>query len=121
MNSEKWQKIKAIFNEAVELSPAEAEAFLRSQNGAGDEILEEARKLLAAEKQNRFEKPIAVVSNLITDAADVRIFDLSGRVIERGQARVNAEMLIGGKLAPGAYFIEVRHGDLSKKIKVIKL
>jgi hypothetical protein len=56
-----------------------------------------------------------------TEVADVLVFDLSGRVVERTSARTNADVVVGSKLTPGVYFIEVRHGDLSKKIKVIKL
>ena len=57
MNPEKWQKIKAIFNEAVELAPDERESFLQIREGADAEIFAEVRKLLAAEKQNNFAEP----------------------------------------------------------------
>ncbi|MEP6900530.1 MAG: protein kinase [Actinomycetota bacterium] len=67
MNSEKWQKIKAIFNEAVELDSAECEAFLQNQNGTDAGLLAEVRQLLAAEKQNNFEKPVAGVAHLWQD------------------------------------------------------
>lgn len=62
MNSEKWQKIKAIFNEAIELDSAECEAFLQNLDDA--EIRAEVRKLLEAEKENNFAEPIANLSNL---------------------------------------------------------
>lgn len=65
MNPEKWKKIKAIFNEAVELPPDEWEFVLNSQDGDADaEILAEVRKLLTAEKQNNFAEPVANLSHL---------------------------------------------------------
>ena len=62
MKSENWQKIKIVFNEAVELAPAECEAFLNKQTDKA--ILPEVRKLLAAEKQNNFAAPVANLSHL---------------------------------------------------------
>lgn len=67
MNPEKWQKIKAIFNETVELSPAECENYLNSFDGSNEDILAEVRKLLEAEKKDDFENPIADVSHLWRD------------------------------------------------------
>ena len=64
MKPEKWQKIKAIFNEAVELAPDEWEFLLSANNGGDPEILAEVRKLLAAEKKNNFESPLADVAHL---------------------------------------------------------
>ncbi|HEY8560239.1 MAG TPA: protein kinase [Pyrinomonadaceae bacterium] len=64
MDSEKWQRIKAIFNEAVELAPAAQASFLDSQTSADAEILAEVRNLLAAERKNDFADPIAGVAHL---------------------------------------------------------
>jgi len=62
MNSEKWQKIKEIFNQAIELDSVECEAFLKNQTDA--EIITQVRELLDAEKENNFAEPIANFSNL---------------------------------------------------------
>ncbi|HRH44383.1 MAG TPA: serine/threonine-protein kinase, partial [Pyrinomonadaceae bacterium] len=62
MNPEKWQKIKELFNQAVEMSPTECEIFL--QNLADAEIRSEVLKLIEAEKQNNFAEPVANLSNL---------------------------------------------------------
>ena len=62
MNPEKWNKIKALFNEAVELDSARQQLFLDQQND--EEIIGEVRKLLAAEKQNNFDQPVAQLSQL---------------------------------------------------------
>ncbi len=69
MNPEKWQKIKAIFNEAVELDSADRESFLNSKSETNEEILAEVRQLIAAEKHHHFEKPIAQVGHLWRDEA----------------------------------------------------
>lgn len=61
MNSEKWQQIKAVFNDAVEMNPADCEAFLLN----GDEDIRlEVLKLLEAEKENNFAQPVANLSGL---------------------------------------------------------
>ncbi len=62
MNSEKWQKIKEIFNQAIELDSVECETFLKNQTDA--EIITQVRELLEAEKENNFAEPIADLSNL---------------------------------------------------------
>ena len=67
MNPEKWQKIKTIFNEAIELAPEDHDAFLKNHNGIDAEILAEVRNLLAAEKDDNFEQPIASLANLWQD------------------------------------------------------
>jgi hypothetical protein len=62
------------------------------------------------------------IESISTDFAEVRVFDLSGRIVERASAvPTNKEVTLGRNLSPGVYFVEVVHGDLSKKIKVIKL
>ncbi len=51
MNSEKWQKIKSIFDEAVEFAPAEREKFLATAS-IDDEILAEVKKMFAADEES---------------------------------------------------------------------
>jgi serine/threonine protein kinase/tetratricopeptide (TPR) repeat protein len=67
MSPEQWRKIKALFNEAVELAPAEREFLFNSQDRTDAEILAQVRKLLAAEKKNNFENPVAGVAHLWRD------------------------------------------------------
>jgi len=45
MNSQEWQEVKRIFSEAVELSAAESDAFLKNHSSADAEILAEVWKL----------------------------------------------------------------------------
>jgi hypothetical protein len=62
-----------------------------------------------------------VVESNTSEVADVRVLDLSGRVIERLPATpTNVEVTLGAKLAPGVYFIEVSTGSDKKMVKVVK-
>jgi serine/threonine protein kinase len=113
MSPENWQKIKALFNEAVELEAAESEAFLEAQTGASTEILAEVRRLLAAEKQNNFEKPVASLAHLWQeDAAE----DFIGQEI--GNYRVVREIGRGGM---GIVFEAVREGGDFSQTVALKL
>ncbi len=113
MNPENWQKIKAIFNEAVELESADGEAFLRSQNGAGDEILAEVRRLLAAEKYHNFEKPVANLTHLWHDESAE---DYIGREI--GNYKIKREIGRGGM---GIVFEAVRETDEFSQTAALKI
>jgi hypothetical protein len=63
-----------------------------------------------------------MIESISTDVADVMVYDISGRIVERAPATATTvDVTVGRNLAPGVYFVEVRHGDLSKKIKVVKL
>jgi len=63
---------------------------------------------------------VKVQSNLM-DNVDVVVYDVTGRVMEAkpGQS-VESNIIIGQKLVPGIYIIEVRQGDEVKKVKVVK-
>lgn len=64
MNPERWDKIKEIFSQAADLPPADREFFLSSYPNSEAAIIDEVRRLLAADENPRFEKPIAIVSPL---------------------------------------------------------
>lgn len=51
MNAEKHQRVKAIFQEAVDLQPSEREAYIRQASGGDNEILTELRELLANHRE----------------------------------------------------------------------
>jgi serine/threonine protein kinase len=51
MDPEKWQKVKSVFNDVIELEPGRREDFLAS-NTAGNEILEEVRRMLGADDES---------------------------------------------------------------------
>jgi hypothetical protein len=62
------------------------------------------------------------ISSTTTDKADVRVLDLSGRVVERlPSTPTNTEVRLGRELSPGVYFVEVRSGEEVKMTKVVKL
>jgi len=113
MSPEKWQKIKAIFNEAVELAPDEWEFVLSAQNGADAEILAEVRKLLAAEKLNNFENPVADVAHLWRDE---EAEDFIGKQI--GDYKITREIGRGGM---GVVFEAVREGEDFSQTVALKI
>jgi eukaryotic-like serine/threonine-protein kinase len=69
MNSERWQKVKGLFDAVVELAPSEREKFLAESCGADDELRRDVEKLLASsdEAESFMESPAAkeVVSQII--------------------------------------------------------
>ena len=63
---------------------------------------------------------VKITSNL-TDNADVVLYDVTGRIMETKAAQaVDAEIILGQNLTSGIYIIEVKQGDASKKIKVVR-
>lgn len=53
--------------------------------------------------------------------ADIVVYDLAGRAIEKHTALpVGADVAVGKDLAPGIYMIQVTHGGQSKMVKVTK-
>ncbi|HEY0459917.1 MAG TPA: protein kinase [Pyrinomonadaceae bacterium] len=113
MNPEKWQKIKAIFNEAVELAPDEWEFLFNSQNGVDTEILAEVRKLLAAERKNNFENPVAAVTHLWNESETE---DFIGQQI--GDYKILREIGRGGM---GVVFEAVRTRDDFSQTVALKI
>jgi eukaryotic-like serine/threonine-protein kinase len=113
MSPENWQKIKAIFNEAVELDSAEAELFLQNEPGTNAEILAEVRQLLAAEKQNNFEKPVANLTHLWQDKSAE---DFVGKEI--GNYKITREIGRGGM---GIVFEALRETDDFSQTVALKL
>ncbi len=111
MKPENWQQIKAIFNEAVELSNDEYEAFLNNQSDA--EIVGEVRKLLVAERENNFAEPVANLSHLWQDE---RAEDFIGRQI--GNYKITKEIGRGGM---GIVFEASREGADFSQIAALKL
>jgi Concanavalin A-like lectin/glucanases superfamily/SprB repeat/Secretion system C-terminal sorting domain len=64
---------------------------------------------------------IKIESNEV-DYADVIVYDLTGRVMEsKPNQQVGSEITLGHNLTNGMYIIEIRNGDLSRKMKVVKM
>jgi hypothetical protein len=56
------------------------------------------------------------------DRITVRISDLAGRLVESKNNLVGSQQIrIGSNLKPGVYFVQLRQGNETKKIKLIKL
>jgi eukaryotic-like serine/threonine-protein kinase len=49
MTDDRWQRVKALFQAAVEKSPAERAAFLAAEVGDDDQLRGEVESLLAAD------------------------------------------------------------------------
>lgn len=113
MSPENWQKIKLIFNEAVELDPAECDIFLRKQTGIDQEIIEEVKKLIIAEKLDNFQEPIANVSELWQDET---VEDFIGKRI--GNYEITNEIGRGGM---GIVFEVVRETEDFSQTLALKL
>ena len=111
MNPEKWQKIKEIFNQAIEMGSVDSDAFLMQQKDA--EIIEEVRKLLDAEKQNKFAVPVANLSQIWREESLENYIgqEISGYKIIR-------EIGFGGM---GIVFEAVRQKDDFTQIVALKL
>lgn len=70
MNSERWQKIKGLFDAASEIAPAKRERFLANACGDDVNLCREVEKLLASfeNAESFMEKPAAAeVASLIVD------------------------------------------------------
>jgi serine/threonine protein kinase/tetratricopeptide (TPR) repeat protein len=107
MNPEKWQKIKEIFNEAIEMDSAQCETFLQKQTD--EELVSEVRKLIEAEKENNFAQPVANLSQIwLEESAENYI----GKEI--GGYKIVREIGFGGM---GIVFEAVRRkDDFSQKV-----
>ncbi len=53
MNDERWQRVKALFQDAVERPPDERDAFLTSATAGDEELRREVESLLASDANDR--------------------------------------------------------------------
>ncbi len=114
MDSENWKKVKALLDEALELSPAERSAFLRRADHA-PEIIAEAESLLS------FETAAADMMNLSaaefgSDLLNDEDKDLTGTMI--GPFEITGEIGVGGM---GAIYRAERRDGKFLQIVALKL
>lgn len=112
MNAIKWQKVKSVFNDVIELEPGLREDFLAS-NTADDEILEEVRRMLEADDESLIvHSPFSKLAEISTNG---------NKPPEKiGNYKIARELGRGGM---GVVYEAVRDdGEFSQKaaIKIIK-
>ncbi len=64
---------------------------------------------------------LTVQSSSPADAATIRVFDMSGRMLQEKRAQVGEAVRLGDGLAAGNYLVQVIQGNNMKSLKVIKL
>lgn len=110
MEPEKWQKVKSIFNDVIDLDPEDQESFLAS-TGADKEILAEVRQMLSADDESLIQhSPFSKLSEEAANALPEKI----------GHYKVLREVGRGGM---GIVYEAVRDdGEFSQRaaIKIIK-
>jgi serine/threonine-protein kinase len=114
MDAEQWRLVQELFDGAVDLPPAEREAFLHDRCGSDEKLLEEVLSLIGAD-----EKQYSLLDRPATDLFDiVPEVSLVGRSI--GAYRIVEKIAAGGM---GAVFLAERaDGQYSQKValKLIK-
>ncbi len=115
MNSENWQKIKAIFYPALELPEGERLDFVKEKCGDDDALCEEIKVLLASSQKSTtfIEKPAFAVSELVV-AREKR--NLIGQKI--GAYKIERELGRGGM---GAVYLAKRADKEFEKNVAVKL
>jgi hypothetical protein len=64
---------------------------------------------------------IRILSNTY-DYADISVYDVNGKLAEKlNRQPMGTDLVIGKTLRAGIYFVEVRNGNATEKIKVVKL
>jgi tetratricopeptide (TPR) repeat protein len=113
-----WSQIKELFHAAVELTPHDREAFLRSNRAGSDEVHREVAALLSAHESagDFIQQPALVDVGLVADDESNRSAAVTGQQI--GSYRIIRELGRGGM---GAVYLAVRADESFDKQVALKL
>ena len=112
---------KTIAGGGDEQNPAGQEAVdkLVEQFGIGKLMADQAFDMVLFPNPTKTDFRIRIQS-VIGEKAEVRVFDVTGRIVEQASIKTNVDEVVGRNLAPGAYIIEVAHGGHVKKTRAVK-
>jgi len=113
MNPEKWNLVKDIFSEAVELLPHERPTFIQGRSRGDESVIREVTALLQSDEEAQafIEEPAVDISRLLVDETE-----LTGKMI--GPYLIEAEVGRGGM---GAVYKAIRSDEHFEKRVAIKL
>ncbi len=119
MTPERWQQVRQIFHEAVDLPLAARQAFLHRSCKDDGALLREVISLLAADREDDFLEVPAVAQGILPQAGsepEDAEPDFPARI---GSYRIDRLIARGGM---GAVYLAFREGEFTKKValKVIK-
>jgi serine/threonine protein kinase len=115
MDSNRWNKVQALFEAALERQPAEREVFLREASVGDSALYDEVKALLEADA-----KPHSLLNGFAGDAIDLpEALSLEGKLI--GVYRLVRQIGAGGM--GEVYLAERADGQFEQKValKLIKL
>jgi len=113
MTPEKWNLVKDIFSEAVELLPHERSSFIEGRSRGDETVVQEVNALLQSDEEAEafIEEPAVDISRLLADETE-----LAGKKI--GPYLIEAEVGRGGM---GAVYKAIRADEHFEKRVAIKL
>ncbi len=120
MTPEQWEKIEALFNQAVEMPLDERELFLKNSCGADSQLREQVDKLIKADEEagNFIEStvPLSHITKLANGSLSYTDDGLTGKQI--GAYKLEREIGRGGM---GAVYLATRADNVFHKRVAIKL
>lgn len=90
-------------------------------SGTSAIVADENMNILVFPNPSKTEFQLRIESNIF-DHAEVAVYDIAGKLIEtKTDQKTNVNLPLGGRLAAGVYFVEVRNGEQTRKVKIVKL